>query len=107
MTFDDIPSAVGRILDRLDILEERINALPSYDTRYWWTLRQACERKGVSYEVVRKRPRRYWPNRGQGHPVVNNGGHYSEMYSYTEVMEWLPKTEAEIDAEIRWEASAS
>lgn len=69
-------------------------------SRQWWTLRAACELKGVSYDVVRKRPRRYWPNRGEGHPVIANGGHYSEMFSRDEVLAWLPLTEPEIDAQI-------
>ena len=98
MTLEQLPTAFTELRNEL----HRIRAvlLNRQFDQEWYTLRQACELKGVSVEVVRKRPRRYWPNQGHGHPVINNGGHYSEMYHRTEVEAWLPLTETDIDAQI-------
>lgn len=87
LSTDDIRAIVREELQA--VLEVR--SLPE-----WMTLRQAAELKGVSYDVLRKRSRRYWPAFGVGHPVVSTG-HYSKMYHRSEVLAWLPLTEAEID----------
>lgn len=62
----------------------------------WYKLGEAAQLKGVSPDVLRKQPRRYWPAFGRSHPVVSKG-HYSQMYHRSEVALWLPLTEAEID----------
>ncbi|MFP4066239.1 MAG: hypothetical protein ACLFS5_01940 [Spirochaetaceae bacterium] len=108
MRFDDLPQAVEEVRQTLARLLE-VTARDSSETRLtqeWYTLRDACELKGISYEVMRKRPRRYWPARGNGHPVVNNRGHYSDMYHRSEVLAWLPLTEPEIDEQIAKEVRA-
>lgn len=105
MTFDELPAAVEELLRQQAELKAIIAQLDRPQYREYYTLRQACELKGVSFEVVRKRPMRYWPARGNSHRVINSGGRYSRMFHRSEVFEWLQLTEEEIDAQIRREST--
>lgn len=73
--------------------------------KYWYTAKEACEIKGVSYHTLRKREadgrtRRYLlPNYGRGTQVLSFGK-YREMYSREQVSEWLPKTQEQIEREL-------
>lgn len=76
-------------------------------TKQWYSAREACEIKGISYHTLRKRDRNgktrrhLLPNFGRGTKVLSYGK-YRDMYSREQVAEWLPKTQEQIEAEL-WE----
>lgn len=86
---DDLRSVIREELERVLDAQDRLG-------QEWYSLREAAELKGVSYEVLRKRPLRYWPNFGRSHAVMHRG-HHAKMFHRSEVALWLPMTEAEMD----------
>lgn len=76
----------------------------------WWTLRRCAEKKGVSFEVLRKLPRKYRPNFGKATCLVDGSRSYREVYHVSHVLPWLEMTNEDIDAayeqELRREISA-
>jgi hypothetical protein len=94
-----------RIVGLLEMLTDRIEQVhdlamfpTDVKSREWWTERDACERKGLSYDVMRKpENRKYLPNHGMPARVMHNG-RYRKMYHWSWVAEWLPMDAAAIDA---------
>lgn len=69
--------------------------------RYWYTAKEACALKGVSYNTLRKPENRHLlPAYGRPTEVLR-AGRCREMYSVSEVADWLPKTEEEIERELQ------
>lgn len=86
------------IRDEIAQLREKVEG-PVVKT--WYTLKEAAELKGISYEVLRKLPPRYYPNFGRSQALVTGSRKYSHVYHHTDVREWLDMTEDDIDARYR------
>jgi hypothetical protein len=102
MTFDELPDAVEQLINDVRQLKQLAGRSDRLLEKEWYTLREAAELKGISESSLRKRPRRYWPHRGEGHAVIKSGKH-SRMFHRSEVAEWLPLTEQDIDRRIEFE----
>lgn len=90
---------LDEIRDELAALKEKIET-PSSPKR-WYTLREAAELKGMSYEVVRKLPPKYWPNFGHSQTLVSGSRRYNRVYRDVDVYRWLDMTEEDIEREYR------
>lgn len=80
---------------------QQIQPQEAQEEHTWWTLRQCAERKGISYDVLRKLPVRYRPNFGRCTTMIDGSRKYKEVYHVSTVLPWLDKTHEEIDREYR------
>lgn len=103
MTLEELPRAVEGLQRDLSTVLRILDDPDRRLVQEWYTLKEAAELKGVSYDSLRKLPRRYWPNRGETHQVVHSQGKFGRMYHRSEVAAWLPLTAEEIDQAIRLE----
>lgn len=81
------------------IKEAVAEAVPEQTTqpeKVWYTLREAAELKGISFDVLRKRPRWTWPNFGMSTTMIDGSRKYREVYHRGHVLRWINQTEAEI-----------
>lgn len=65
-------------------------------SKTWYTLREAAELKGISYDVLRKRPRWERPNFGEATSMIDGSRKYQEVYHRDHVIPWLEKTSEEL-----------
>jgi len=86
---------------RQEIAELKEKVAPAPLGKRWYTLHEAADLKGISFEVLRKRPARYRPNFGRGTCMIDGSRKYQEVYRDTDVMHWLDMTEEDIDREYR------
>lgn len=89
-----IRSDIAKLVSLLDAKQRKIE-------KRWYTLREAAELKGISFEVLRKMPGRYYPNFGRSTEMVKNSRKYNRMYRADHVYAWLDKAEEDIDREYR------
>ncbi len=90
---------LAAIRQEISALREKVTP-PSLGKR-WYTLHEAADLKGISFEVLRKRPAKYRPNFGRGTCMIDGSRKYQEVYRDTDVMRWLDQTEEDIDREYR------
>lgn len=87
-----------RVLEEIrDEIRELREKIQPAEQKTWYTLHEAADLKGISYEVLRKRPIQYRPAFGRGTNLIPGSRKYGEVYHRDEVMEWLGLTEEEID----------
>jgi len=101
MVFVELTEEMKAISSAFENLSEEIRAnTHSSLPKQWYTLKDAADLKGVSYEKLRHSPRYLWPAMGRSTQVFRTG-RYSKMYSREDVSAWLTKTETELEAEYR------
>ena len=92
--------------DVLDHILNEISALRQEVQRpvqkRWYTLHEAAELKGISFDVLRKLPRWHRPNYGRSTCLISGSRKYNEAYRAEDVMVWLEKTEDQLEEEY-WE----
>ncbi|MEX2444459.1 MAG: hypothetical protein WD492_12690 [Alkalispirochaeta sp.] len=90
-------SDLHEIREEIGALREELARIKSPTQKRWYTLHEAADVKGISFDVLRKLPRRYWPNFGRSTSMIDGSRKYKEVYRDTDVMAWMEMTEADID----------
>jgi len=81
----EIPE-ISIIIERLDRIEERLSILESKVFAYqeWYSLKEACARKGINYNSAKVRPY-LQPNNGIEDTKING----KRMWHRTTIEKWL------------------
>jgi hypothetical protein len=69
-----------------------IEQMLDLQVKYWLTLKEACELKGICYKTTLNRPE-LKPNHGKEDGII--GGR--KMYTRQTVMEWVEKTDDQLN----------
>ena len=57
--FDDLPAAIEQLMNDVRQLKQIAESSERILEKEWYTLSESAELKGISYDALRKRPRRY------------------------------------------------
>lgn len=86
---------VQELVEEVRSLRAQVATLRPKDLPAWLSLKEAAELKGVSFEALRRQPKRYWPNFGHGGALSSD--RRKRMYHRDDVLEWCRWDQDEID----------
>ena len=79
------PVALDELRDEVRRLREIVRPARA---QIWYSKKECAELKGISYNVLTKKPHWHWPNAGESKAIVHNS-RYSECFHRDDVELWL------------------